>query len=114
MAVTEEAVLAALTSVVDPDKQRDVVALGMVQGLAIREGHVGFTLEVARERGPRLEPLRQAAERAVEAIPGVLSVTAVLTAQAAPKPQPQAHGHAHGHGQPNKILAPGVKSIIAV
>jgi len=110
MAVTEEAVLAALRTVMDPDKHRDVVALKMVQGLAIREGHVGFTLEVERERGPRLEPLRQAAEKAVEAIPGVLSVTAVLTAQAAPRPAaaPQAPA------QPGKILAPGVKSIIAV
>ncbi|MBX6367852.1 MAG: iron-sulfur cluster carrier protein ApbC [Rhodospirillales bacterium] len=111
MAVTEEAVLAALKTVIDPDKQRDVVTLGMVQGLTVRDGHVGFALEVERERGPKLEPLRQAAERAVEAVPGVLSVTAVLTAQAAPSrqqpgPRPQA--------QPGKILAPGVKSIIAV
>jgi ATP-binding protein involved in chromosome partitioning len=121
MAVTEEAVLAALGTVVDPDKRRDVVSLGMVQGLAIRDGHVGFTLEVERERGPRLEPLRQAAEKAVESVAGVLSVTAVLTAQAAPKQAAPAHGHGHGHahgqGQAQgggKILAPGVKSIIAV
>jgi ATP-binding protein involved in chromosome partitioning len=120
MAATEEAVLAALKTVIDPDKQRDVVALGMVQGLAVRDGHVGFTLEVERERGPKLEPLRQAAERAVEAIPGVLSVTAVLTAQSAarpaaqPQPQPRGHAHGHEHGQPGKILAPGVKAIIAV
>ena len=110
MAVTEEAVLTALKTVIDPDKQRDVVALGMVQGLAVREGHVGFTLEVERERGPKLEPLRQAAEKAVEAIPGVLSVTAVLTAQAAPAPRAPAQGRA----QPGKILAPGVEAIIAV
>jgi ATP-binding protein involved in chromosome partitioning len=115
MAVTEEAVLTALRTVIDPDRKRDVVALGMVQGLAVREGHVGFTLEVERERGPKLEPLRHAAEKAVEAIPGVLSVTAVLTAQAAaPPPRAQAHGHEHGRAQPGKILAPGVKAIIAV
>jgi ATP-binding protein involved in chromosome partitioning len=111
MAVTEEAVLAALKTVIDPDKHRDVVTLGMIQGLKVRDGHVGFTLEVERERGPKLEPLRQAAERAVEAVPGVLSVTAVLTAQAAP---PRQQAGARPHAQPGKILAPGVKSIIAV
>jgi ATP-binding protein involved in chromosome partitioning len=115
MAVTEEAVLAALRTVLDPDKKRDVVSLGMVQGLAVRDGHVGFALEVERERGPRLEPLRQAAERAVEAVPGVLSVTAVLTAQAAPKAASgHPHGHDKGHGHAGKILAPGVRAIIAV
>jgi ATP-binding protein involved in chromosome partitioning len=118
MTVSEEAVLTALRGVIDPDKKRDVVSLGMVRGLAIREGHVGFTLEVERERGARLEPLRHAAEKAVERLPGVLSVTAVLTAQAAPKPAAPAHshGHAHAHPQagPGKIVAPGVKSIIAV
>jgi ATP-binding protein involved in chromosome partitioning len=113
MAVTEEAVLAALRTVIDPDRKRDVVALGMVQGLAVREGHVGFTLEVERERGPQLEPLRHEAEKAVEAIPGVLSVTAVLTAQAA-APPPRAQAQGHGRAQPGKILAPGVKAIIAV
>ncbi|MSP50358.1 MAG: iron-sulfur cluster carrier protein ApbC [Alphaproteobacteria bacterium] len=116
--VTEAIVLDALRGVKDPDRGQDVVALGMVQGMAIKGGHVHFTLEVEPERGPRLEPLRKAAEKAVEALPGVLSVTAVLTADKpgrAPAPaQAQARGHAHGQGQPNKPLIPGVKTIVAV
>ena len=58
------------------------LSLGMVGGLTIREGHVAFSLEVERERGPRLEPLRKAAEAAVDALQGVLSASAVLTAEA--------------------------------
>src|SRR5579863_1212862 len=104
----------------DPDRARDIVSLGMVSGLAMREGHVTFAIEVDAERGPRLEPLRKAAERAVERIPGVLSVSAVLTAEAKPgtrsSPQPPAAAHggaraAHGGG---KALIPGVKTIVAV
>src|SRR6266849_7442597 len=93
-AVTERQVLDALGQVADPDKGSDIVSLGMVSGVVIRDGNVAFAIEVEPERGPRLEPLRRAAEKAVEALPDVLSVTAVLTAQAAPRapraPQPAA------------------------
>jgi ATP-binding protein involved in chromosome partitioning len=115
--LSEEGVLAALRQVIDPDQGRDIVSLGMVSGVQLREGHVGFAIEVEPQRGPKLEPLRKAAEKAVEALPGVLSVTAVLTAQKAPeRPQPQGHAHAHAHGQPGggKALVPGVRAIIAV
>ena len=114
--VTEEDVKRALAAVADPDRGGDVVSLGMVAGLVIKDGNVGFALEVDPARGPHLEPLRKAAEAAVSALPGVTSVTAVLTAHsagrggapAAPRPQAQgtgqapgnghAHGHGHGHG----------------
>src|SRR6266705_6748278 len=82
MAVTEKEVLDALAAVRDPDRSADVVSLGMISGVVVRDGNVGFAIEVEPERGPRLEPLRKAAEAAVEAVPGVLSVTAVLTAEA--------------------------------
>src|SRR5215831_21089645 len=91
--VTEAAVLAALKAVLDPDRGGNIVDLGMVSGLALRGGHVAFAIEVDRARAPRLEGLRRAAERVVEALPGVLSVSAVLTAErpsaaaAAAKPQ---------------------------
>src|SRR2546430_1066098 len=85
MAVTEREVLDALAAVRDPDKGGDIVGLGMVTGVVVRDGNVGFAIEVEPERGARLEPLRKAAEQAVEALPGVVSVTAVLTAEATPQ-----------------------------
>src|SRR5829696_6930529 len=81
MAITERQVLDALHGVHDPDKGGDIVSLGMVSGVVVRDGNVGFAIEVEPERGPRLEPLRKAAEEAIEALPGVVSVTAVLTAE---------------------------------
>ncbi|MFM2044109.1 MAG: hypothetical protein RLY86_2685, partial [Pseudomonadota bacterium] len=75
--VTEDRVLAALRGVTDPDRGQDIVSLGMISGLAVKGGHVGFSIEVDPQRGPALEPLRRAAEQAVDRLPGVLSVTAV-------------------------------------
>src|ERR1700736_2850537 len=87
-AVTERQILDALGRVRDPDKGADIVSLDMVSGIVIRAGNVGFAIEVEPERGPRLEPLRKEAEAAVEVLPGVLSVTAVLTAEAPPRGRP--------------------------
>jgi len=120
-AVTERQILDALGTVRDPDKGGDLVSLNMITGIVIRDGNVGFAIEVEPERGPRLEPLRQAAEAAVEALPGVLSVSAVLTAESRP-PQagrPAPHAHAHPAGAPaNQIgrrgAVPGVGAIVAV
>ena len=123
MPVTENQILDALRAVRDPERGGDIVSLGMVSGVVIRDGNVGFAIEVEAERGPRLEPLRKAAERAVEALPDVVSVTAVLTAEARPPggargapaqhtaAQPSAARPAPGAGQ---ALAPGVRAIVAV
>jgi len=127
-ALTNERIMAALAQVIDPDRNRDVVSLGMISGLIVKDGHVGFTLEVDPKRGPQLEPLRKAAEQAVDRLPGVLSVTAVMTAEkvgGAPAPghdhaHDHGHGHAHGPGAgraapgAQKPLVPGVRAIVAV
>ena len=114
MAVTERQILDALGHIADPEKGSDIVSLGMISGLAIRDGNVAFAIEVDHERGPRLEPLREAAEKAVEALPGVTSVTAVLTAQAPPRdhPAPRPAGPAGVRTARGEV--PGVDAIIAV
>ncbi len=117
--ISESAVRSVLETVVDPASGRNVVALGMVSGIATRGGHVAVTLDVDPARGAALEPLRQACEQAVRAMPGVLSATAVMTAErAAPKPPPTPQQRPHGHAHPaqggGRIDVPGVKHIIAV
>ena len=89
--ITEETVLEALRRVRDPEQGKDLVSLGMIGGLAIKDGNVGFSVEVAAARGAGAEPLRKAAEQAVFALDGVTSVTAVLTA----------HQAAQGSGGPD-------------
>jgi ATP-binding protein involved in chromosome partitioning len=129
--ISESAIRKVLETVIDPATGRSVEALGMVSGIATRSGHVAVTLDVDPARGTALEPLRQACEQAIRAMPGVLSATAVMTAERAaaaprpaPPPAPGNHGHAHGHshgapagkttGGGGRIDVPGVKHIIAV
>ncbi len=117
--VNEQQILDALSKVLDGDT--DIVGLGMVSGLEIKDGHVAFAIEVDPKRGPTLEPLRKEAEQTVQALPGVISTTVVLTAERTPAPPPPAPGHQHraagaggGSGGAAAPLMPGVESIVAV
>jgi ATP-binding protein involved in chromosome partitioning len=132
MAATRDDVLNALARVTDPASGKNVVDAGLVQGLVVRDGHIGFSIEVAPEHGRTSEPLRKAAEDAVHALPGILSVTAVLTAHSEPantrtvyrNPHAQQahaqHAHAHRPSPPPQQHRPkpsgieGVASVIAV
>ena len=125
MTVAREDILKALDQVVDPASGRTVVQQDMIQGLVIKDGHIGFVLEVAAGRGPQSEPLRKICEAMVLGVKGVKSVTAVLTAH---EDHGHAHddqaGHAHSQAAPKPVPArqpppgpagiPGVKNIIAV
>ena len=121
--ISESAIRKVLETIIDPATGRSVAALGMVGGIATRGGHVAITLDVDPSRGPALEPLRQACEQAVRAMPGVLSATAVMTSERPAQPPPPAPGGRHGHGHApggkttgggGRIEVPGVKHIIAV
>jgi ATP-binding protein involved in chromosome partitioning len=106
-------ILRALDQVIDPISGRSVVQENMIAGLVVKEGHVGFALEVPPARGAASEPLRAACEAAVTKLPGILSVTAVLTAhQGAPAPARRPQGTPQPPAQPQGI--PGVANIIAV
>ena len=79
--ITEADISAALAKVIDPDTGQDVTASGRLQGIHIQDGTVRFALAVTPKEGPAKETLRQSCEKAVAALPGVNSVTAVLTAE---------------------------------
>ena len=125
--IDRAAVETALAAVRDPASGKDVVSAGLVDGIATRGGHVQFALKVDPAMGARIEPLRQACETAVRAIPGIQSVTAVMTAERPAARAPAPHHHAgqragraapSGRGQGGDaqaaLLAPGVKHIVAV
>jgi ATP-binding protein involved in chromosome partitioning len=106
--LSREAVEAALRRIADPKSGQDVLSAGLIRGLALENGHVSFAVEVTPEDGPAREPLRLACEKAVLALPGVRSVTAVLTAHAAPG------AAAAAPRQAGKLAIDGVGAIIAV
>jgi ATP-binding protein involved in chromosome partitioning len=121
--ISEQQVVDALKRIVDPASGKDIHSAGMVSGLIVRDGNVGFAIEVDPRDGAKMEPLRKAAEQAVFQLDGVTSVTAVLTAQSAGQsagapaqqaPPPQ-QGAAQGPGQgPGIQQVPGIGAIVAV
>ncbi len=92
MSVTRDQVFSALARIGLPDGG-DLVSRDMIRALGIDGGVVRFVIEAPDAGLARaMEPHRAAAEAAVRALPGVTSVTVVLTAHgpAAPKPAPAA------------------------
>ncbi|SPH18728.1 Iron-sulfur cluster carrier protein [Defluviimonas aquaemixtae] len=111
---TRDAITEALRSVALPDGgnlvSRDVLRALTVEGDAVR-----FVLEAPDpEMARRMEPVREAAEAVVRALPGVGSVSVVLTAHGpAPKPPSLKIGqHPQSQAGPQKIA--GVDRILAV
>ena len=80
--VDRAAVLAALEAVIDPKSGRPLFEAGLVQGLVVAEDRAGFVIEVSAGETGLYAPVRDAAEAALAAIPGMSRVTVVLTAEA--------------------------------
>ncbi|HLG89689.1 MAG TPA: Mrp/NBP35 family ATP-binding protein [Alphaproteobacteria bacterium] len=119
MAIDEAAIRRALDEIEGPEGGRGLFESGLVGGISIAGDRVTVALEVDPAVGPRLEALRQEAERRVAALPGVARATVVLSgkrAKAAPAPQRQHQPPPpqHGPGPRPKAALPGVKHIIAV
>lgn len=81
-AIDEAAVRAALKSIAVPTRGGgNVIDLGMISGIVVKNGHVGFAIEIEPGEREALEPMRRACEDAARALPGVVSATAALTAE---------------------------------
>ena len=123
--LNREQIVAALDSVIDPVDGKSITAKDMVQGIDINNEVVNVMIAVDPKRGPALEDLRQAAEKAVAAVNGVTTARVALTAerpaaasQSAPQ-QPaaarpaQAGQRPQGAGQ-KPLELPNVRSIVTV
>ena len=99
-----DAILRALTVVVDPDLRRDIVSLNFVKDVVVDGGRVGFTIELTTPACPVKDQMRDQAIAAVRALPGVASVDVQLSAKVRSVSAPET-------GRPP---LPGVKNVIAV
>jgi ATP-binding protein involved in chromosome partitioning len=72
--VTPDQILAALSAVLEPEVNRDIVSLGMVHHVAARDGTVRFTIRLREAGSPLQVPIERRARRAVLAVPGVRAV----------------------------------------
>ena len=123
--LNREQIVAALDSVIDPVDGKSITAKDMVQGIDINNEVVNVMIAVDPKRGPALEDLRQAAEKAVAAVNGVTTARVALTAerpaaasQSAPQ-QPAAARPAQPGQRPQGAVQkplelPTVRSIVTV
>jgi ATP-binding protein involved in chromosome partitioning len=102
MKFSQEQILSALSTVHDPDLKRDLVSLGMIKDIAIRENEVAFTVVLTTPACPLKEKIRKDCLDAVSEVVGRdyrinINITSNVTS-----------GRAQGP------ILPGVKNIVAI
>jgi ATP-binding protein involved in chromosome partitioning len=124
MAPTKQQVLDSLAKIAGPDGL-PLTSSGKLSDVMVSDGKVFFSITVDAAVVQSWEQVRDRAEAAARAVPGVQSALVALTAEraAAPArnapvgPAPRGAGAPHGAasgGGPSPIGVPGVEAIIAV
>ncbi len=122
MASIKVEVLATLAGVPSPEGQ-PLTDTGTLSDIVVTDGKVFFSITVDAGAVKQWEPVRERAEAAIRALPGITSVLVALTGEraagsggAAARPRGQAApGAAHGPaGSGGPAGIPGVGAIIAV
>lgn len=118
MPISQNDVLRALELVKLPASGQGLGSSGRVGDVIVNEGRVMFAIAIDPSEAAAMEPVRQAAERAVTDLPGVTQAFVTLTADKAPtKPTPAqaARAQAGGAGPtPKAAGVPGIRHIVAV
>jgi ATP-binding protein involved in chromosome partitioning len=123
VAISTEQVLQALSTVRLGASGESLTASGRLSEILSQDGRVMFSIAIDATEAAAMEPVRQAAEAAVRALPGAPQVFASLTADR-PVPRGPATqtpdragiqpGRPAGAPQPKAQAIPGVKHVIAV
>jgi len=124
--VKREQLLEALKTINHPTLDRNIVDLGIIQGLVVKNGDVGFALNINPAEVEMMEKIRQSCDQLLLQISGVEKVTSVLTAERGAQAEDANTDKAKtfekkqfgGHGTPPPNDGPdgiaGVKHVIAV
>jgi len=97
--LTKDSVLAALSTVLDPELQKDLVTLKMIKDVQVQDSKVTFIVELTTPACPLKNQIKQSAEAAVLALDGVDAVEVTMGARVP---------------EDTKIKDLAVKNIIAV
>lgn len=106
-------VLRTLEGVMLPNGQ-SLAASGMVRALEVGAGAVRFVLEVPEDQAQALQPVRDVAEAAIKALPGVTSTSVVMTAHSVPKAPPDLKPKRASAQPAAPSKVPGVDRILAI
>src|SRR5258707_9685626 len=128
MAPTKQQVLDSLAKIAGPDGA-SLTSSGKLSDVMVSDGKVFFSITVDAAEVQAWESVRDRAEAAARAVPGVQSALVALTAErnATTRPSPAAAGArpaapaspaapagSAARGAPSPIGVPGVEAIIAV
>jgi ATP-binding protein involved in chromosome partitioning len=107
--LTEDQIKDALKSVKYPGYSRDIVSFGLVKQLAVNEGAVSVSLQLTTANPQAAQQLKQDAESALRAVPGVKSVY-VEVKQPATAPSAATPGSQFAP----QAKVPGLNRIVAI
>ena len=104
MSVNEQAVLAALSRVNDPELNQDLVKLGMVKDLRVDGANVSMKIELTTPACPMKDKIQKDVDAALKAVPGIGNIKVDWGAKVRAAPP----------GTSKEALLPGVKNVILV
>jgi len=100
--ITEQAVMAALSKVQEPELHRDLVSLNMIRNLEILGSKVHFTILLTTPACPLRSQIEREARQAVAALPGVDAVEIKMDA------------NVPSDGRPRGLLELPIRNAIAI
>lgn len=100
--MTENEILKALSTVQEPDLHKDLVTLGMVKDISIKENLISFTVVLTTPACPLKEKIRTDCINAVQTVYPAAAVSVNFTSNTT------------SNRSDGKLMLPGVKNIIAV
>ncbi|MDG1882790.1 MAG: Mrp/NBP35 family ATP-binding protein [Alphaproteobacteria bacterium] len=110
--INEDLILEALKEIEDPSQSKDIVSLGLINNITIKDSNVAVTLEVPVHRGASMEPIRKLAQERVLNIKDVTSATVVVTAHEN-KEKPSTF-ETDKEDKVEKVLESNVKRFVAI
>lgn len=101
-----DTVLTELNRIIDPATGQGISDAGLVRGLVVSDGRVGFMMEVPKDLVARYQPVHQEAEKLLASLPGVEKAQVVLTAEApGTPPRAKLSDRAVSDGKPKAPVA---------
>ncbi len=101
--ISEQLILDSLSQIIDPDLKKDIVTLGFVRDLELKDGNVSFRIVLTTPACPVKEEMESQAIALISALEGVAAVKVTMDSEV-----PQ------GRGIASSVSIEGVKNIIAV
>jgi len=93
--VSNKEVLDALSVIIDPDFKKDIVSLGFVKNISIKDGSVSLDIELTTPACPIKNEFQKNAEEVLSALDGVESVKVNMTAREVKKSEKNKGGLEH-------------------